>query len=259
MKRRTKSHSGKEHDCYCRLLEWRDQPLGSAVAAKEQAVLAEFCSDLFGYQLVQLGEFGPPDGYLADCPIRTKHVFGVASAPIGPDTVARVENFRLPVAGDTVDAVILPHTLEFSTDPFQLLREVDRVLIPEGRLLLCGFNPWSFWGLWKLWPGQGGRMPWCGQFFSYPRLADWLSVLGFDVERTGVGMFQPPFAGDALLGRMPFLDRYGERFWPMLAGVYVVRAVKRVSTLMPVGPRWRRLRPFGAGAIEPTTRGVNRG
>lgn len=249
-------------DGFAALRTWRNQPLGAAVAAKEEAVLAEFCADLFGYHLVQVGEFASADSYLRDCPIRTKSVLGVAPQDVpgvDPGVSAVIENFRLPLADDTLDVVILPHTLEFSSDPLQLLREVDRVLIPEGRLLLCSFNPWSLWGLWKLWPGQRRQVPWNGQFFSYPRVQDWLSLLGFDIERTQVGMFQPPVANEALLRRCACMDRYGERFWPMLAGLYVVRAVKRVSTLMPVGPRWRRLRPVGRGAIEPTTRSVQGG
>ena len=67
-------------------------------------------------------------------------------------------------------------------------------------------------------------------------------------------MFRPPFGRATWLARFGLMDRYGERFWPMLAGVYVLRAVKRVSRLTPIGPRWRRLRPSRVRAVEPTTR-----
>lgn len=253
------SNATPQSDVFAQLRQWWDGPLGQAVAHKDAELLARFCADLFGYQLVQVGELGAIDGYLDDCPVRSKTILGLAPLRFDSPVSAQVENFRLPLAADSLDAVILPHTLEFSADPLQLLREVDRVLIPEGRLLLCCFNPWSLWGLWKLWPGRRRQVPWCGQFVSYPRLLDWLSLLGFDVEHTEVGMFQPPFVRGALWRHCASLDRYGARWWPMLAGVYVIRSVKRVSTLTPVGPRWRRLRPAGAGAIEPTVRSANHG
>jgi hypothetical protein len=125
-------------------------------------------------------------------------------------------------------------------------------------LILTCFNPWSLWGAWQLVLRRGGRAPWTGHFVSYPRLQDWLRLMGFDVERSEVMMFRPPVRHESLLRRMAFLETYGKRFWPMLAGVYAVQAIKRVSTLTPIAPRWRRLRRLDQGAIEPTARWPNR-
>ena len=249
-----------EHDLdFENLSHWQQLPLGRLVAELEAPVMASFTADLFGYHLIQLGDLGATAHHLEACPIRAKSVVAINGLANARAPAAVFESFRLPVATDSIDALILPHVLEFSADPYQLLREADRVLIPEGRLLVCGFNPISLWGLRKMLPGGRKQMPWRGQFLSFPRVQDWMSLMGFDIERVEVCMFRPPFANERMLRRSAFLDRYGERFWPMLAGVYLVRAVKRVSTLRLVEPRWRRLRTTPAGAIEPTTRALPRG
>jgi SAM-dependent methyltransferase len=232
------------------LVKWyADQP-GSRVAAQERATLAAISDDLFGYQLLQLGELGDDMGYLDGCPIRRKTlVTHRVDAGISGSLVA--DAARLPIASDSVDALIMVHTLDFSSDPHQVLREAERVLIAGGRVIVIGFNPYSLWGLWRLIGGWRGSVPWCGQFLSYPRLNDWLTLLGFGIERVDVMEFRPPTRSSAHLDAV---ERLGRRVWPMLAGVYVVRAVKRVSRVTPVRHHWSRLRVIGPRAIGPTVR-----
>ncbi|MFM1760358.1 MAG: hypothetical protein RLY75_1629, partial [Pseudomonadota bacterium] len=54
---------------------------------------------------------------------------------------------ELPFASESIDLLVLPHVLEFAADPHQILREAERVLRPEGRLIISGFNPASLWGM----------------------------------------------------------------------------------------------------------------
>ena len=243
-----------------RLADWYNQWPGELVSKAESKVLAEQVTDLFGYQLVQIGSLGPGQDYLAQCPIR-QHIRVDVDGADGPvQLCARPE--QLPVASDSVDVVILVHTLDFADDPHQVLREAERILIPEGRLLVTGFNPWSLWGLWRLLlrllRRKHDQVPWCGHFLSYPRLQDWLTLMGFDIERADVRVFRPPLRRAAALTRLSFMERWGQRWWPMLAGVYVVRAVKRVSTLRPVGPVWKRAPALGRRAVEPSARVMGR-
>jgi SAM-dependent methyltransferase len=256
--------SQTQSDHFCRqpadIAAWYGQWPGELISKAECKVLAELASGLFGYHLVQLGSLGPGQDYLAACPVREKTVVDLFGGLAGAQLCAEPE--QLPVASDSIDVVILPHTLDFARDPHQVLREAERILIPEGRLLLTAFNPWSLWGLWRLLrrPFQRGRsqVPWCGHFLSYPRLQDWLTLMGFDIERTDVRVFRPPLRRDAALKRLSFMEQLGQRYWPMLAGVYVIRAVKRVSTLRPVGPVWLRAPALGRRAIEPSTRNLGR-
>jgi hypothetical protein len=121
--------------------------------------------------------------------------------------------------------------------------------------VILGFNALSLWGAWSLMRRRQQRMPWCGNFLTPFRVNDWLSLLGLDIEMQEMMMFRPPWRR-ALLQQLSFLDSMGSRFWPLLGGVYAVRAVKRVSTLTPLRRTWNRRRPvLAGGAVEPTVRG----
>jgi hypothetical protein len=136
-----------------------------------------------------------------------------------------------------------------------VLRESERVLIPEGRVVVLGFNSMSLWGVRNLVQRGRGPVPWSGNFLSSFRIGDWLSLLGFDIEMQETMMFRPPWRLTRLQ-QMSFMESMGRRFWPLLGGVFAIRAVKRVSTLTPLRPTWKRRSPvLAGGAVEPTTRG----
>src|SRR4029079_10049253 len=87
-------------------------------------------------------------------------------------------DFRdLPIASNCADLVVLPHVVEFSEDPHQILREVARVLVPEGRVVVACFNPWSLWGFRRFFRGNG-HYPRSGRFINLPPLKDSCARLG---------------------------------------------------------------------------------
>jgi len=233
---------------------WYGSTLGWELAGQEARCLERMLGDTFGYYLLQVGGGTALSEAIQVSRVRRRILLLPTAAPysLGLQLVAAPE--RLPIAADSVDLVVLPHTLEFADDARQVLREAERVLIPEGRLVVLGFNALSLWGLWRpVRRGQGG-VPWCGRFLTSFRVCDWLSLLGFDIELRETMMFRPPWRR-ALLRQFSFLDTLGRRFWPVLGGVYAMRAVKRVSTLTPLWTSWNRRRPvLAAGAVEPTTR-----
>ena len=230
------------------LNQWFETDLGNMVLEQESLVLQQLVSRLFGYYMLELGLLCHPLDYMQTSPIRSF----VRAGPCHDEQselVALPE--QLPLATDYIDVVVLPHTLDFVVDPRQVLREVDRILIPEGRVIITGFNPYSLWGLWRAMPGSGRCLPWKGHFIPYARMQDWLSLLGFEVEQTQPLLFRPPWKKAFLKQRFPRLDRIGQRFWPWSAGVYVIVAVKRVSTLTPVRPRWRLERKLRKAVVQP--------
>lgn len=238
------------------LKHWRDEIPGSLLVEREAAVLESWLTAVFGYRLVQIGNVPWPGGDpLEVSPIR--HKIRIGSDPQASGHAAIADPGQLPLASDSIDLVVLPHTLDFCADPRRLLREVERILIAGGRLITVNFNPWSLWGLRGLLTRPFGRekLPWTGNFVGYVRLSDWLSLLGLEIERTEVMMFRPPSRTEAIMRRSEFLERLGRRFWPMLAGVYLVQAVKRVQPLTPIRPNWQRLRRLSSQVLEPTTRG----
>ena len=107
--------------------------------------MSEALDDVFGWELLQLGLWGSRDGLLSGCRTRRHAVVAERrSQSTDADIVARLA--QLPIANAVVDAVVLPHTLEFETDPYAVVREADRVLAPEGQLVVLGFRPYSLWG-----------------------------------------------------------------------------------------------------------------
>ena len=151
----------------------------------------------------------------------------------------------LPFPDASVDLVVLPHALELARDPHLALREVERVLVPEGRVVIVGFNPASLWGLRQragharqsmgVARGKGLFLPNAGEFLGYWRLRDWLRLLSFEVEAGSFGCWSLPLSQQAWLDRFQWMDRVGERWWPVLGAVYMLVAVKRVRGMRLVG------------------------
>ncbi|MDH3355301.1 MAG: class I SAM-dependent methyltransferase, partial [Chromatiales bacterium] len=192
---------------------------------------------IFGYNLLQIGG-SPFIDSLAFSPIKQRIILGE-----GGGLTALPEH--LPIASDSIDLVILPHAIELSDDPHQLLREVERVLIPEGHLLILGFNPWSLWGARRWISRNSGELPWSARFFSANRVDDWLALLGFERLQRLCHLFQLPFHRPLISERIELLFK---RYFPRLGGGYCLLVRKRVSTLTPIKPAWgNRKRLVGLG------------
>ena len=208
------------------LQQWWQTPLGEAVLVAERAAIASQASLLVGQAQVQMGV----EGVLF--PVAKQ---GMHQWCMDVDVMGHAE--EIPFQSHSVDVVCLAHVLEFATEPHQVLREVDRVLVADGVMVLCHFNPWSVWGLRGHWPWQK-RPPWQGAFFSRRRLKDWLGLLEFDVLSVQGVMFRPPCKSDAWLARLAFLERWGKRL-PLFAGASVIVAKKRTIPLTPIMARKR--------------------
>jgi hypothetical protein len=147
----------------------------------------------------------------------------------------------------------LPHSLELAHDPHTTLREVERVLVPEGRVVICGLNPASLWGLRQrrahLYHRMGfGHMflPEAGEFIGHWRLRDWLRLLGFEVEILRFGCYRPALSSEKWLQRFAWMDTAGARLWPILGAAYFVVAVKRVRGMTLLNAGWKAPRPLAA-------------
>jgi SAM-dependent methyltransferase len=211
---------------------WLETPQGRYVQAWEQAKLDILLADIFGFNALQLG-FPHFDTLRANrmpfricCCDRT----GVA---------VQSDPHHLPFAASSVDLVVLPHILEFDPHPHQILREVERVLVPEGSAVVTGFNPFSFWGLRRMFAGRRGLPPWQGRYLSVPRLRDWFALLGFETRGGAFGCYAPPFGDEKWLRRWDFMESAGDRWWPVAGAVYVLQAIKRQHGMRLVMPKWK--------------------
>ena len=213
------------------LAEWYASPLGHYVLAREREYFDAEVADIFGFNAVQIGL--PEVDFLRSSRIPLR----LRVATDGPaDLLASPA--EMPIASQSVDLAILPHVLEFAREPHQILREMDRIMMPEGRVIICGFNPWSLWGLRQALTWSRDTVPWCGNFISLTRMKDWLALLGFDVSAGRLCCYAPPFVKDAWLERCRGFEAAGDRWWGIAGGVYLVQAIKRVHGMRLITPRW---------------------
>lgn len=218
---------------------WLDSALGQYVQAQEQVLFDSAVSDVFGFNALQLGMANVDFLQNSRIPFALK-----AGAVVGD---LRCDSEQLPFSANTVDLLLMPHVLDFSRHPQQSLREAERVLMPEGCLVITGFNPISSWGLRRV---VSQRCPsssrlWQSHFFSHLRIKDWLHLLGFEIVSTHMACHQLPFQSHAWLHRFEFLDKLGRRFWPMFGAVYCIVAKKRVVGMRVIKPNWKsaKMRP----------------
>ena len=217
--------------------EWLATPQGQYLLRWEQARLDALVSDIFGYNAVQVGL--PACPFLRGSRMSYRFVSAVASDVTPGGAAVRAHPFALPFASASIDLVILPHVLEYSRHPHQVLREVERVLVPEGSVIIVGLNPFSLFGLRRLFARGGGVYPWRGHYFSVPRIRDWLALLGFDVQTDAFGAYAPPMSSPAWIERWAFFDRLGARWWPVCGAVYSMHGIKRVQGMRLLTPKWR--------------------
>jgi SAM-dependent methyltransferase len=213
------------------LQEWFASPLGEYLLEKERAYLDDVTPDIFGYHALQLGM--PQVDLLRES--RIAHRMRIAAAE-HPDVYAK--GHELPLATHSIDLVLLPHVLEFAAEPHAVLREIDRVMMPEGRLVIVGFNPWSLWGLRSALGYSRNEPPWNGRFVSLPRVKDWLALLGFDVNAGRLVGYAPPFDSAKLRRRFGFMEPAGDRWWAVGGAVYMLQAIKRVRGMRLLTPAW---------------------
>lgn len=217
------------------LAHWLTTPMGRYVMDWEAARFDAMVADLFGYHAVQVGltQFD----FLRNNRIPARIRCDFTGEERDADVLAEPE--ALPFETGSVDLVLLPHALEFAEHPHQVLREVERILVPEGQVIIAGFNPFSLWGARRVLQRRAGDFPWQGQYLSVRRIKDWLQLLSFETRAGGFGCYAPPVRQQRWLERFHFMDAAGDRWWPVCGGVYLLQAVKRVHGMRLIQPNWR--------------------
>jgi len=232
------------------LQQWQQGALGRALIAAEARLLSSTFDDVFGQELLQLGSWGARRELLAQSRVRRQSVVVDVYPSAGDgDLVANLAH--LPVSGGAVDAVLLPHTLEYAPDPYAVLREADRVLGAEGQLIVLGFRPASFWGVRSA-ASRDGYPPGLRRRLSSGRVRDWLGLLSYEIVSQQAYLYHLPRMPRASVeATVPSMLRRGW-FYPWPAAAYLLKARKRVYTLTPIRPRLRERRPVLGGLVEPS-------
>jgi len=242
--------------------QWFETPPGRYLLAWEKAEFDRAVSDIFGYHALQLG-LPELDTLQAN---RMPHRWLAVRHPGDEEPAARpsiyTEFSALPFEENSLDLVVLPHSLELNLDPHATLREVERVLVPEGKVVICCLNPASLWGLRQRRAHVYRRLgygelflPDAGDFIGYWRLRDWLRLLSFEVESSSFGCYRPSFKTERWLERFDWLDHVGDRWWPIFGAAYFLVAVKRVRGIKLVGPAWKPAKAIATAPVPVTNRG----
>jgi SAM-dependent methyltransferase len=235
--------------------EWFDGPLGSRVLREETSLARVALDDVFGFELLQVGTWGPTRHLLDGA--RTQHTTLLAPA-MGPGVSLCAPLASMPFASDSIDAILLPHTLELAEDPYAVLREAERVLVAEGCLMIYGFNPFSGWGARRLFARHFRRPafpPQTRRMLSETRLRDWMALLDFEVADVYgyLGTLpmtrRPKKLADGSVRQTEYRPRRA-----LAAGAYLLKARKRVQTLTLVRPRRRASRLVLVPAAEAATK-----
>ena len=244
------------------LTDWLKTPPGEYLLAWENEQFKDAVSDIFGYHALQLGL---PELNTLEAN-RMPHQWLALQSPCLPaDTTTSSSRPRaalmtnscaLPFAENSLDLVVLAHTLEQSSDPHASLREVERVLVPEGRVVISGLNPASLWGMrqsrghfYRRLGYDNMFLPEAGEFIGYWRLRDWLRLLNFEVESARFGCYRPALTSQKWLSRFDWMDPCGKRWWPIFGAVYFVVAVKRVRGMRLLEAPWSSRRPAAAAPV----------
>ncbi|NBY13597.1 MAG: SAM-dependent methyltransferase [Betaproteobacteria bacterium] len=236
-------------------LRWLESPSGAQLIAAEQGWFDRRLADAFGYKAVALA---PP--HLE--PLRTNRMAGRGTiqlyAPLEPHPPSEVgvvvcSPDALPFESESLDLLVLAHALEQVEDPHALLREAERVLIPEGRLVVVGLNPHSLWALHRP-EATVSFPPISGRWISSGRIRDWCKLLGLSVDQGELGIYRPVCRTPTWWNRLAWLEPAGARWWPMLGAIYWIGAVKRKAGLRVISPTWRTAgrRPKGTAVVTPT-------
>jgi len=216
---------------------WHDLPNGQHIAEFIDDALAPWLPRFFGYHVLKIGALSAQLN-TSSCPI--KHQFSIGQKIDTPSVIADIDD--LPFIEHSVDVSILSHALEFAIDPHHVLREASRVLIPNGYLVVTGYNPLSLAGLNKLTPMRRKKTPWNEQFFTPMRVKDWLHLMGYEILDDIRGVHSNLF-GTMGQGKLSVQwQRFASRYFNSCGSIYVIVAKKRVLPLTPIKPKWK-LRP----------------
>ena len=211
--------------------DWlKKDPLGHHVALNEIHFFQRMLTDMFGFYAVQIGL--PEYNLLSNC--RIAHCATI-------DEISSATSLSkltvLPFQHESIDLILLPHTLDFHEEPLQILSAVAHTLIPGGRLLLTGFNPFSLWGIRHFFQKKSSKVPWNGAFFSLNCFKDWCRLIGLEIEMGYFMIYTPPFLLSLKYSQLT--NDMGDRWWPMGAAVYGISAIKKIYHVRCIAPKWK--------------------
>lgn len=236
--------------------EWFQGSVGQRLLKAEKAKLDRIMPEMYGYHLMQLSAVGNTVSNTIELsrqsPVTHHFSLGVRKVSVKGEeqqAAAFAEFEQLPIDSECIDVALLHHALEYSTKPHQLLREAARTVIPNGYIIVVGFNTWSF--------STSKRQ--IGRLFSQnaqrrfhnlrrSRVLDWLQLLDFEPALLEYGDHGWPIKQE--YGRK--IEACINHLFPIWGSFYVVVARKCITPMTVIKPEWKkttRLPSWAKGSI----------
>lgn len=235
---------------------WYQQELGRCLVAAEKHALDNVIKNLFGYYIVQIN--GPNVvNFLSASPILNKVRMDEEMSAGFRGWQVRATRHNLPLVPKSVDVIVLPHVLEFSSTPHEILKNTYQSLVLGGRVVILGFNPISLWGVMKNWRNH---LPSDFNWMRQGKLIRLLSRLGFGIEHTETTFYRPAFLSEKNLDRSLFMEAIGPLCWSNAGAVYIIVAQKVKSAVTFIqAPAFKRRKIFAKSSIpSATSRSIDR-
>ena len=219
-----------------RVEQWFRSAAGKELLEQQKLITDEVLSTMFGYHLMQISACRDITLYENS---KIRHRFSLG--PLKGSNIAGItDEEQLPIESESVDVVLLHHTMEYSQHPHQLLKEASRVVMPSGHVIILAFNPFSFMGLWSMIGRMRPNSVWKNHLLSAPKLADWLLLMDLTVQSVHYGHYKPPIGSNSFTRKFSKLEQLFNFLQLPFGSFYVLVAKKEVSTLTPIKPKWRR-------------------
>lgn len=227
--REAKSSKQPEYPKY-----WHELSQGELAREELEQALAPINERIFGYHCVKLGSLSSQISLLNST---IQHQV-TCSTHAGKKHHVIGKSEHLPFQNNSVDAFYILGELDFAQDPHQILREIDRAITSDGRLVLAGFNPLSIAGIVKYLPINRKNILHKGRFFTAGRIKDWLSLLNFEVVQQDNIVYSSLFMRKQFTSQS-WVQRVCKRYLPWFSSMYIIEARKREIPLSPIKPVWR--------------------
>ncbi|WP_413700381.1 class I SAM-dependent methyltransferase [Psychromonas sp. KJ10-10] len=212
---------------------WSRLPHGQCLLKQTQQYVDNAITRCFGYHLLKLGQLSSQLN-TAKSPISHQ----INCAPSGKDIGLFADLHLLPLLDSSVDLCILAHELDFSSDPHQLLRELDRVLTLDGTLIISGYNPISLFGLRSLLTPKNQHT---ARLFFPNRVIDWLHLLGFEIQQKQLFDFLSCQFTNVFAN---CVESIGQRYLPYFCSTYFIVAKKQSIPMTPIKSPFKFSKPM---------------
>ncbi len=206
-------------------LDWYTSSLGRVITECEAEISARLVPQVYYRVCVQVEGPASLDYFINIQSLIRCQVTKARNLPLHSSVVG-LEQW-LPFGEQSIDFLVLPHVLDFTDSPQEVLREASHCLNTNGVLLVTGFNPRSMLKINNQFKKFENKWFNNAHFHPVRRVRNWLMATGFEVFAGEFGFYRPPVQQIMYLKKLQKIEIAGARWWPALGAVYILASRKQ--------------------------------